>query len=590
MEQKGQRLVFQWIITVILCFSFILCGKQAEAALFGFSIPEEDLETGELFSISVHLTSSGRAVNAVSGVVTIPSSLEVISISSHGSIIGFWVKAPTYSAGERTIAFEGVIFNPGYEGSAGHLFQVHLRGSREGAGVVRMQSGAILAHDGQGTNVLERTSNIPVIIGTPTEEVNDPEEELPNEQNPEEPEGTQSDPEGQEGEEEEDLPTAPPAAPQLNSVTHPIEGAWYNHARPIVTWSLPRHITGARVGVSRTAKGAPTEVQQGAVSTYQTRELEDGVWYLHVQIRNQIGWSPVSHYKVQIDTQAPTQISLKEIPRDDLSNPDVQFQLSAEDSLSGVNRFAVRLDNTEEYVWIDDSSNLALADMYPGMHGLSISAIDNAGNATSTSVVFYVEPLEAPVLEQVPTQVQSNEAFLVAGKTRYASTQVVLWLEKSGQQALRFFTKSDKNGEFTFAIRESLPAGNYRVSAEVVDDRGARSHRSNAASLLVYRPIAEYAPYLVGILLLVLCIVLGIFLRQRFGGTVNTDIQTDEEELLKLAHQMRQKLRKVELRERARRRAADRMMFETKEEIVKEFAGTKRARKSRKQSPPGEAR
>jgi hypothetical protein len=83
---------------------------------------------------------------------------------------------------------------------------------------------------------------------------------------------------------------------------------------------------------------------------------------------------------------------------------------------------------------------------------------------------------------------------------------------------------------------------------------------------------------------------LGVVLRQRFGGRVDTGIQEDEEELLQLAHQMRQKLRKVELRERARRRAADKMMRETQEEIVKEFVGTKRARKSRKQPPADETR
>ncbi len=98
--------------------------------------------------------SADQYINAASGVISFPSDkLEVRSISKSPSIFNLWAQEPSFSNERGTVAFEGVILNPGFQGS-GTVLTVTFRAKAAGTAGLSFSSGQILANDGAGTNVL----------------------------------------------------------------------------------------------------------------------------------------------------------------------------------------------------------------------------------------------------------------------------------------------------------------------------------------------------------------------------------------------------------------------------------------------------
>jgi hypothetical protein len=94
--------------------------SSVEAAYLSVSPASGSYSVGDSFSVSVLVSSSDQAVNAVSGSLIFPADkLQVVSISKTGSVVNFWVQEPAYSNSAGTLDFEGVILNPGFTGVGG---------------------------------------------------------------------------------------------------------------------------------------------------------------------------------------------------------------------------------------------------------------------------------------------------------------------------------------------------------------------------------------------------------------------------------------------------------------------------------------
>ncbi|MEN9558738.1 MAG: hypothetical protein RL141_1107 [Candidatus Parcubacteria bacterium] len=569
-RQQEKRLapvygVLSGAIAVMVIFGW--AAPAAEAASFLFSSGQSSYAVQDTFSVTVSVSSPERAINAVSGVVAIPEGLDVLSVSRDGSVVGFWTQPPTFSQGARTVSFEGVVLNPGYQGAAGTLFQIKLRAIREGTGTVSLMAGSILAHDGQGTNVMDGPSAAMNLTTAPAPSA----EAAGNEPRATPAEG--EDPsEGEASSEAAAEKQAPPSAPRLTSPTHATPETWSSSSHAVVEWRVPKGVTAVRTGVSKGANDAPRTLQ-GPVGVFRAEGLSDGVWVVHVQLQNGFGWGSVAHREVRIDTAPPKAIQVSKMSSEDLSNPDVPFIFQAEDTASGVARYNVRFDDAEEIAWIDDGSHtFLLTDVPPGVHRLSVRASDHAGNATSTDISFFVDALQAPRLTEVSSEIRTDTGLLVRGVSAYPMAQAVLWLQPEEGEATRFLTAADEHGAFFFQLRERIPPGHYRVSAEIIDARGALSNRSKEVPLEVRRSWGEYGILVAAVLLIAACLFAGLFWRERtLRGSVQVGMAKDEDELLALAHRMRQKLRALEERERTRRRAADKVIHETEAQLAEEL-------------------
>lgn len=149
-----------FILKALILFTLFFLGTEAafaQSANIFFSVPPKQIGEGDRVTIDVRVSSPGQAMNAVSGAVSFPEGLlNAVSFPREDSIINLWTKEPKVSRGK--IFFEGVVFNPGFQGSSGLLFRMTFEGKQSGTANLFFSEGAVLANDGRGTNVLATLS------------------------------------------------------------------------------------------------------------------------------------------------------------------------------------------------------------------------------------------------------------------------------------------------------------------------------------------------------------------------------------------------------------------------------------------------
>lgn len=140
----------------LLLALFFLLPNSAGAASF-FVSPSSGTHTlGSTITVTIVAETATQALNALSGTLSIPTdAFDIVSVTSSGSIVNFWVQEPTRTG--ASVAFEGVVLNPGYIGSNGKVATVTLRTKKVGTFSLSYTSASILANDGKGTNILSGT-------------------------------------------------------------------------------------------------------------------------------------------------------------------------------------------------------------------------------------------------------------------------------------------------------------------------------------------------------------------------------------------------------------------------------------------------
>lgn len=429
---------------------------------------------GASLSATVYV-SSDQAINAVSGKLSFPTDkLAVTSVVTGGSIVNLWVAEPSYSNSSGSVNFEGIILNPGFSGKSGKVLTVNFTAQTGGEAAINFSVGSILANDGQGTEVLKGLggAKFTVIVenqDTDSAEDNkkDPASEAPTV--PQQPEAKVE---------------KPPYAPKLSSSTHPDSEAWYNDLNPRIVWSLPKGATAAKVLLDHSANTAPSAVYSPAISARQLNDLDDGVWYLHVSLRNEFGWGAVSHYRLQIDTAAPSNVIVKLASPSDASSPTPNLLISADDSLSGLDHYEIKIDEQAPIVWQDPGDHrYQTLPLSPGTHTISVTAFDKAGNSAQASLQINSKASIVPLVGKYQQELLAGETLVVSGQTEPAA-RLVLRLTKDNGLSTEYETTANNQGAFTFAI-EDLASGDYKFKIENVSNTSAEQKLSEEYSLVV---------------------------------------------------------------------------------------------------------
>lgn len=376
MEERKKLSEIQWfrnfwisISSVAFFFiAFFLIPLQADAATMVLSPGSGTYKIGQTFSVGVYVGSSDQAMNAAQGVISFPSNLlEVTSLSKGGSILNLWVQEPSFSNGNGTVNFEGIVYNPGYTGSSGKIISVTFKAKAAGTATVIFSSGAVLANDGAGTNILTGMGKANYTIGGGT-----PSDEKP----PTTPV----------------TPTIPvPGAPKVTSPTHPDSAKWYSNNDPQFEWSLTSDITGVSIFADREVATDPGTKSGGRISAKTFTDTVDGIWYFHIRLQNARGWGPATNMQFNIDTAKPDSFVITELPRTTTTDPVARFIFTASDALSGIEGYEVSIDNGNSTAWKDDGTHLYVAPVLgPGLHVLTAKALDKAGNYIQQSISFEI--------------------------------------------------------------------------------------------------------------------------------------------------------------------------------------------------------
>ena len=422
---------------------------------------------GQTFSIAVYVSSAEQAMNAASGIVSFPpEKLEVTSLSKSGSIFNLWVQEPLFSNAAGTINFEGIVLNPGFIGSVGKIITVNFRVKSTGSAYLSFSSASVLANDGRGTNILTGTGSGNYFFQTtaiiaPAEEIEE---------------------------------TAPPVAlgiplaPKVSSPTHPDPEKWYSNNDPEFSWQLPSDVTKVSYAIDKNPNTNPKFIAETLIDKVSFSDMEDSIWYFHINFKNQHGWGKFTHRKVLIDTQPPEPFKII-IDKKDLFDPSPILHFETTDSLSGMEYYEVKMGDREQIktTLADLERNpFQLPAQGPGKHSIEVKAFDKAENYTSAFTEIEVLPIETPVINKYPKRLNVGEKAILEGKSLPEAT-ILVFIGEKGKEPIMEETKADSEGNWAFTSKP-LEKGSYEAWVQAKDKRGALSLPSEKVSFEVDLP------------------------------------------------------------------------------------------------------
>jgi hypothetical protein len=397
-------------------FSFFFFN-YASAADLVVSPSSGSYSVGQTFTVNIQADPKTDSINAVEASLTFDKSkLSVVNVSKTGSAFSLWTTEPTFSNSAGTITFGGGSPTPFKTRS--NLVSVTFRTLAEGAGAVSFGTASVLAADGRGTDVLQGKVGGTFTVGaavTPTTPTPTPETPKPAE------------PEADNEDDNAALAFGdPPRAPEVGSVTFLDPEVWYNKFDGLFTWELPFDVNGLRAEIATSATHVPSTIIDPPNEEFVVNKenLKDGIQYLSVQFKNQVGWGSVANRKIQIDTTAPEKFVINiQAGTTPSSFPLLVFD--AKDPTSGIEKYELIIADKEPVIVTPDEARLGylLKELEDGTYTVKITAYDKAGNKTESTVPVlitagWLKPSE--VVEEVSfwsflTGLNILIAFLVLG-------------------------------------------------------------------------------------------------------------------------------------------------------------------------------
>lgn len=450
-------------VGIMLLFAPLL----AQAATLSARPLTTKVVAGGVFTVSVDLNSQGKTINNAEAVISYPTDLvEVQSISTGGSIFSLWVEPATFSNGSGTITFNGGAPNPGYTGSSGHILSAKFKAKAAGTAQISIGSAAIRENDGLGTNVLTGQSGGQISITEQKQvEPNSAEQPAPPIAQP-----------------------APVSGVVITSATHPNSEAWYKDTRAVFTWQLPSGTTASQTSLDKTPGTIPRVLRRPAVGTITVDNITSGVWYFNARFLSAKGWSPVTAYKIQVDTTPPESVTV--VPASP-ENQRAAPALTATDAHSGIAYYMVRIDGAEpvRLESVQGETEVAIPDISAGTHEVIAQAFDRAGNMTETKGAYeFKERVKLSVLDYSKS-VREGGRITVQGMGP-ASAPITITLLTDEAIRRSYDVTSDVNGEFSFKSEPIATKGSFEMWVSTIRSDGVKAE-SEHYTILVEKSLSS---------------------------------------------------------------------------------------------------
>jgi hypothetical protein len=493
-DKNSKRIILHFTLSFcVLIFAFCILVPKANAqrASLYFSPSSGTYTVGNTFLVQVKVNSGGVAINAADGTIIFdPDKLEVVRISKEDSIFTLWVQEPTFSNSLGTINFAGGKPSPGFIGAAGIIFNIYFRPKTSGTTNLTFASGSVLADDGKGTNILGSLGSGVYNLTAKGIETVPPEEITPQ-------------------------PTAgPPKAPIVSSPDCPDENRWCSNSSPRLEWKLPQDVIAISYAIDKNPTTNPKEIFEPA-SSVSFSNLEDGIWYFHINFKNQYGWGALTHRKLMIDTKPPLPFAI-EVKMEDPTDPQPVLFFEAKDELSGIEYYELTIGQGEPFQvrGITKENPLKLPPQAPGKHLVVVRAFDKAGNFTDAKKEIEILPIETPEIKFCPKSIYPNSSLTLEGKS-IKNAKIRVFLQREGEEPVLKEVKASGDGEWIF-ISDPLKEGKYKVWVEAKDERGALSLPSKVYEFYVGLPtflrFGKIAIDYLSIMVTLIVIIIGLLL------------------------------------------------------------------------------
>jgi hypothetical protein len=477
------------LLVILISSSLLIIPQAAQAAATLYLSPSSGaFAVGANFTIGVKVNSGGDVINAAEGTITYDTNLlDVVGVSKGGSIFPFWTTEPGASGG--SIHFGGGLPPPAYNGTAGHLISVTFRAKAVGTARVAFSSGAVLANDGKGTNILGSMGSANYTLSPTVAPPTKPKQPV----KPAEPEYNK---------------------PVITSPTHPDQEKWYAKRDIRFEWELPDRVSGVSIGFDDQGVADPGPASDGQFDSKEYTVEEDGVYYLHLKFKDARRWGTIAHFRVQIDTEPPLPFDIEVIEAEIGEWPELHFGTTDEGSgLAGYEVLIGSLDHQAHDV-PPEEEKFKVFDLHAGDHTALIKAVDQAGNERVGTVQFNIPPFETPIIEHYPNELKSTDRFFIKG-TAVPESGINVYIEKDNIISTST-TGVDKNGSWFYVHETGLDNGRYTFWVEAVNKNGIRSLPTEKNTFLVSPPVfvivgnfvINYFTVIVSLLFMIILIIL----------------------------------------------------------------------------------
>ena len=421
---------------------FFLSYLSVNAATLYTESSNLKLNLGETATVNVYVNSQGELINNVEGVLSVSGSLEVLSVSTAGTIINLWVEQPSVSG--KTISFNGGVTNPGFSGTRGKIVSITVRASEYGSGSISFSSGSVRLNDGLGTDALNSktgstiTVEAPVIIETPVVEV---------------PKDTPT--------ETVDIKKTETSNNKLSTTNAEIviqsdptsdSEKWYNVKDTNFSWDLPSNTLAIKTLFDDNSSSDPSILYSKVFEEKKITDLEDGIWYFHIKYQNSSGWSKAAHKKIQIDNTPPL---VEELDYEVLDNNLVKLKLNVLDEGSGIKNALIFVNNNQEKEILDINDNsieYIFPSKYVGYQDISVNIYDEAGNKSEQSITIDFPKVEVPIIFKYTESVQDEKEIIISGSSIFKDTDIKVFLQNDEGEIISYETKTDLQGSFTYSV------------------------------------------------------------------------------------------------------------------------------------------
>ncbi len=446
------------ITRLAFCVTVFLLGYNSTfAASLQFSPSSGNFAPGQTFTATVRVQPVGKSVNAVEATLKFdPKVLSVVSVSKDGSAFSLWTVEPKFSNSEGTVTFGGG--SPTPFSVTSNLVTVTFRTVAAGTGAVSVSAASVLAADGQGTDVYESATpaSFTVAAGvTPTPPVPTP--------TPVTPTPTESSDAEEEGEDEALIFGDPPRAPEIGSSSFLDPDVWYNSTDGLFSWTLPFDVNAVAIEMATSADNVPSNnkdvIIDPPVDEFRvTKDLiQDGIQYLSIQFKNQVGWGAVLNRKLQIDTTAPSPFEiLVRAGTTPSSFPLLTF--AADDETSGIDYYEMSIAGAEPIVVTPDEAKIGylLKDLEDGTYTVRVVAFDKAGNERESSKAVlitagWIKPVEVEEKKSFFAFFTPTNLFIIFLALILVLQTIYMWYER---RLLR--QKEDKLRRETREIQDQM--------------------------------------------------------------------------------------------------------------------------------------
>ncbi|MFY9462410.1 MAG: cohesin domain-containing protein [Candidatus Sungiibacteriota bacterium] len=149
------------IFSAFLALTLLIGVPGAEAATLVITPQEGEFYVGQIFDVAVKVQSPDEAFNSVQATIQFPKDkfeVKSLDFSPQATVFNFWLEEPKFSNQDGTVTFIGGTTN-GITGSGVQILKISFTAKGVGEGDVLFNDAAIVASDGNGTNIL---STLPI--------------------------------------------------------------------------------------------------------------------------------------------------------------------------------------------------------------------------------------------------------------------------------------------------------------------------------------------------------------------------------------------------------------------------------------------